>query len=248
MAFFDAEDRDRVSRRVLEMASSDVRVVAGAVVGSLALNEGDQWSDLDLTFAVTDGVPISEVLEDWTRTLMNEFQAVQLFDLPSGPSLYRVLLLPNCLQFDLSFTPAAQFGAIGPKFKLLFGSAVERSHAHPPDARDLFGYAVHHALHARICIERERYWQAGTGSVVCATMRLASRVDDDSCPPTTVGGLTTFHPMCSMRLRTHLSALVDRDELLRALRCAVNGLLREAVDVQALANSVEPQLRSISRV
>lgn len=248
MAFFDAEDRDRVSRRVLEMASSDVRVVAGAVVGSLALNEGDQWSDLDLTFAVTDGVPISEVLEDWTRTLMNEFQAVQLFDLPSGPSLYRVLLLPNCLQFDLSFTPAAQFGAIGPKFKLLFGSAVERSHAHPPDARDLFGYAVHHALHARICIERERYWQAEYWISGVRDYALSLACRRRQLPAYYGRGFDDLPPNVLDALKDAFVGTVDRDELLRALRCAVNGLLREAVDVQALANSVEPQLRSISRV
>jgi hypothetical protein len=43
---------------------------------------------------------------------------------------------------------------------LLFGEAVEKPHAPPPDPRELFDYAVHHALRARFCIERARYWQA----------------------------------------------------------------------------------------
>jgi hypothetical protein len=63
-----------------------------------------------------------------------------------------VLLLPGCLQFDLSFTPASAFGAGGPKFRLLFGKAVEKPHAQPPDPHELFGYAVHPALRARFCI------------------------------------------------------------------------------------------------
>ena len=67
------------------MASSDPRVVAGAVIGSLAHDEGDRWSDLDLMFAVRDQVPVSDVLGDWSETLADEFGAVQLFDLPSGP-------------------------------------------------------------------------------------------------------------------------------------------------------------------
>ncbi len=71
-----------------------------------------------------------------------------------------MFLLPGCLQFDLSFTPASVFGAGGPKFRLLFGDAVEKPYAGPPDAHELFGYAVHHALRARVCIERGRYWQA----------------------------------------------------------------------------------------
>ena len=63
---FTIQDRERVHTWVLELAAADKRVVAGAVVGSLALTEGDRWSDLDLTFGVQDGVPIGEVLEDWT--------------------------------------------------------------------------------------------------------------------------------------------------------------------------------------
>jgi len=116
---FSTSERDRLRDRVLELAMSDPRVVAGAIVGSLAHDDGDRWSDLDLTFAVTKGARIPDVLEDWTRDLVNEFDAVHLFDLPAGASIYRVLLLPGCLQFDLSFTPAPEFGAIGPKFRIL---------------------------------------------------------------------------------------------------------------------------------
>ena len=68
---------------------------------------------------------IFEALVGWTRGLTAEFDAVQLIDIPSGASIYRVFLLPGCLQFDLSFTPASQFGASGPKLRLLFESSVE---------------------------------------------------------------------------------------------------------------------------
>ena len=63
---FSISDRDRIRGHVLGLAASDVRVVAGAVVGSLAHEEGDRWSDLDLTFAVADTVPLLEVLGYWT--------------------------------------------------------------------------------------------------------------------------------------------------------------------------------------
>ena len=53
---FTLHDPDRLHDRVLEWARSDPRVVAGAVVGSLAKQPGDRWSDLDLTFAVEEGV------------------------------------------------------------------------------------------------------------------------------------------------------------------------------------------------
>ena len=49
---FDIQQRDALRKRVLRLATKDDRVVAGAAVGSLALDEGDRFSDLDLTFGI----------------------------------------------------------------------------------------------------------------------------------------------------------------------------------------------------
>ena len=54
---FSTQDRDRIRERVLQLAASDARVVAGAVVGSLAHGGGDRWSDLDLTFRKMFAIP-----------------------------------------------------------------------------------------------------------------------------------------------------------------------------------------------
>ena len=122
---FSVEERDALRERVLRLAEEDERVVAGAAVGSLALGGGDRWSDLDLTFAVVDDVPVATVLDDWTRALADDGEAIHLVDVEAGPTTYRVLLLPNTLQFDLSMTPASLFRPAGPRFKLLFGEAGE---------------------------------------------------------------------------------------------------------------------------
>ena len=127
---------------MLELASSDPRVVAGAAVGSLAHDQGDEWSDLDLTFAAADDVPLTDVLEEWSRTVVREFEAVHLFDLPSGPTIYRVFLFPDLLEDDLSFTPRSEFTAGGPTFRLLFGEALESPDETPTPAAELFGYGV----------------------------------------------------------------------------------------------------------
>jgi predicted nucleotidyltransferase len=230
--FFSARDRDRVKERMLQLARSDDRVVAAAIIGSLALEEGDRWSDLDLTFAVAGDQPVLEVLDNWTRVLIAEFDAVQLFDLPSGVSIYRVFLLPGCLQFDLSFTPAAHFGAIGPKFKLLFGSAVEKPHIQPTPAQELFGYAVHHAVRARICIERGRYWQAEywiSGARDYALSLACHRRD-----------LSPFHGRGFDDLPADVRDMFSDafvhwhrpDALIKALRAVVTGLLSEAGDLE----------------
>src|SRR5712691_878069 len=93
---------------MLQLAQEDERVVAGAAVGSLAVGSGDRFSDLDLTFGVADGVPVAHVLDDWTRTLTEELDAIQLADLQAEPTIYRVFLLPDALQFDLSMTSATE--------------------------------------------------------------------------------------------------------------------------------------------
>lgn len=159
---FTVEQRSALRDRVLELAKGDERVVAGAAVGSLALDSGDRFSDLDLTFGIADRVPVTDVLDDWTRTLQDRLHALHLVDLERGPTTYRVFLLPDALQFDLSMTPAAQFRPAGPRFRLLFGeiAAGDSAPSASPNAKDLFGWGVIYALHARACIERGRIWQA----------------------------------------------------------------------------------------
>ena len=118
---FTVEQRDALREHLLRLAEHDDRVVAGAVVGSLAVDGGDRFSDLDLTFSIADDVAVGVVLDDWTRTLVDELDAVQLTDLERGQTTYRVFLLPDALQLDLSMTPAGQFRPAGPRFRLVFG-------------------------------------------------------------------------------------------------------------------------------
>lgn len=166
---FTVEQRDALRERMLRLGEEDERVVAGAVVGSLAVDGGDRFSDLDLTFGVADHARVVDVLDDWARTSVGELGAVKLAELERGPTTYRVFLLPDALQLDLSMTPAARFRPAGPRFRLVFGqTSAGGSEAvtgdlfipTPAAAGDIFGWGVIYALHARACIERGRGWQA----------------------------------------------------------------------------------------
>ena len=169
---FTVEQRDAVRDRLVGLAEEDERVLAGAAVGSLALDEGDRFSDLDLTFAIADSVPVTDVFNDWKRTLVDDLGAVHLADLERGPTIYGVFLLPAGLQCDVSMTPVAQFRPAGPRFRLLFGetaagepqaatrAAGDLFISTPLVAEEIFGWGVIYALHARACIERGRVWQA----------------------------------------------------------------------------------------
>ena len=229
--------------RLLELAASDARVVAAALVGSLAHGGGDRWSDLDLTFGVADDAQVDGVLEDWTGTVVDEFDGVRLFDLEARGTIYRVFLLPGCLQLDVSFTPAAQFRQGSPNFKLVFGTH-KVDYPPPPPPEDLFGWAVAYARTARASIDRGRLWQAEYSisavrdnalSLACLERGLASRFGKgyDELPP------DVLEPFAVAIVQS-----LEPTELRRALREAVDGLLRHA---PATAAQVESDLRELAR-
>ena len=243
---FSVEERDSVRDHVLELAASDDRVIAGAVVGGLADGGGDRWSDLDLTFGVAESVPVAEVLADWTVDLVRSFDAMHLFDLPSDAAIYRVFLLPGCLQVDLSFAPALDFGARGPKFRLLFGKAVERPHIPQPSPHDLFGLAVHHAVRARFCIERGRSWQAEHWIVGVRENALSLACRRRGLDARHGRGFDDLPAEVLDALEGALVRSMKRSDLLRALDAAVAALLRETTEVADVAARVEPQLRELT--
>jgi hypothetical protein len=243
---FSIDDRNRLRDHVLRQAGADSRVVAGAVVGSLANSEGDRWSDLDLTFGVADGVPLREVLDDFTVDLVNRFDAIHLFDLPSGAAIYRVFLSPGCLQVDLSVAPVSEFGALGPNFRLLFGHAVEKPQAQPPDPRQMLGHAVHHALRARCCTERGRYWEAEYWVSAVRDYALGLACRRRGLPAHYGRGFDALPDSVRQAAAGALIGALDRAELLRALGNAIELLLGEVEEVPELASKVQPHLRQLA--
>lgn len=157
---FTTEQREHVRKRVLELAQSDPRIMAGALTGSTAFGEGDAWSDVDIAFGITNEIPPEEVLRDWQQLFDQEFGVLDHFDLHAGSSVYRVFLLASGLELDVGVTPEKDFGARGPFFHALFGTPRQLEPAPPPDASHLIGLCWHHVYHARACIERNKPWQA----------------------------------------------------------------------------------------
>ena len=239
---FTIEERDRVRNGLLEMARNDPRLVAGAIVGSMARGGGDRWSDLDLTFGLADGTAVIDVLIGWTRDLEQKFNAVHLFDLPFLSTIYRVFLFPGNLQVDLSFTPIADFGALGPDFQLIFGQTVERLHIPPPSDQYLFGLAVHHAVRARFCIARGRLWQAEYWISEVRDQALSLACLRYGLEPRNGRGYDGLPVEITRRFTDALVRSIDCEELLRALGCSIEALLGESTEVREFASKVEAQL------
>lgn len=78
----------------------------------------------------------------------------------SGPTIFRVFLLPGGLQLDVAVTPEAEFRARGPTFRLLFGSSAEPVPPSQPEVEELVGLGWLYAVHARSAIARGKPWQA----------------------------------------------------------------------------------------
>jgi hypothetical protein len=242
---FTVEQRDALREHLLQLAEEDERAVAGAAVGSLAVDGGDRFSDLDLTFGIADHVSAAEVLDDWTRTLIGERDAVHLADLARGPTTYRVFLLPGALQFDLSMPPAALFRPAGTRFRLLFGeTAAGDSEVPTPQvagdlfiptpsvAHDLFGWGVIYALHARACIERGRVWQAEHYAGAVRDHALSLACLRQGLPAVQARGFDDLSAETLARFEdAHVSA-VEPGALRAALAASVLALMREGVEAR----------------
>jgi hypothetical protein len=92
---FTVDQRDSLRDHVLRMSQEDDRVVTATAVGSLAVDAGDRFSDLDLTFGIAEPTAVAAVLADWTNALVDKMGAVRLVELERGPTIYRVLLFPT---------------------------------------------------------------------------------------------------------------------------------------------------------
>jgi len=239
---FSLSYRDNISTKVLAWAQADSRISAAAIVGSLAQGPGDRWSDLDLTFAVLSGASLTDVLRDWTTKLASEEEAAMLFDVAWGESIYRVFLLPGFLQLDLSFTPEHAFAQQGQHFKLLFGTASQAPPATKPQAQSLLGYAVHHLLRARICIERGRthqaeYWlHSGRDyalSLACVLAELPSAYGR---------GFDQLPYKVSSMISESLALSLDQSALMAALKGTIHLLLQVCSESDLLSEPVHTQL------
>ena len=224
---FTAEQREHVRQRILEVAQSDPRVIAGALTGSMAFGGGDRWSDIDVAFGIADGITLEAVLDDWTHLFEQEWAVLHYFELPFGSSIYRVFLLPSGLQVDVAATPAAAFGARGPNFRALFGPTQQLPATPQPSTSFLIGLSSLYVLHAHKSIERHKLWQAEywIGAIREQVLELAclrlgenarERRSVDRLPDSVTGPLT----------ETLVRAL-DEPELRRALAVGTRCLLGE---------------------
>jgi hypothetical protein len=224
---FTVAERETTRARLLDLARADERVVSAAITGSRAAGTEDAWSDIDLSFGIAGGVALDGVMTDWAELIELEFDAVHHWDLPFGPTIFRVFLLPSGLQVDVAFTPAAEFGAYGPNFRSVFGDYIDREPTAPPAADQSVGFAWIFILHARRCIERDKLWQAENMISAARDHVLAMACIRLGLPHAYGRGFDRLPAELKAPLEHALVGSLEPDELRRALRHVVPAFLAE---------------------
>ena len=244
---FTPEDRTRLRDALIAAARADPRITAAALTGSASAGAEDRWSDIDLALSVAGGADPGRVVADWTERMYREGGAVHHLDVYLGDTLFRVFLLANTLQVDLAFWPAAEFGATGPTFRLLFGTANERPARPPPTAAGLIGMGWLYALHARSSIARGRAWQA---EYVVSGMRdqvLALACLRHGVPAVEGRGIDRLPPEATAAVAAGLVRSLDAAELRRAFGVVTEALIAEVERADAgLADRLAAPLRELT--
>jgi hypothetical protein len=237
---FTSEDRAHVRARILDIARSDERTTGGADIGSIAKNSHDRYSDIDITFGLKDSIPLHQPLDDWTAMLDRDFPIVHFFDVPSGLSIYRVILFSNGMEMDLSVSSEKEFGARGPNFSLVFGTAVDRTKFPEPTSNDIIGWGWHHTLHANSAIERGRSWHALFWLNGLREYIMELRCIRFGVPHAQSRGIDQLPSHELAGLKDTLICAMDTKELRRALRALTREFVRELMyHDSALAEKIE---------
>ena len=160
-AMYSEHERTQVRERLISHALADPGFSGVALCGSAAVDREDIWSDIDLVFGVAPTADFGATVAAWTADLYQLFGALHHVEIVTGNSGYRAFLLPGTLEVDLNFVAADEFGARGPKFRLLSGTAGEQPPPAPTPSPDHHaGMGWLYAEQARSCIRRGRLWQA----------------------------------------------------------------------------------------
>jgi hypothetical protein len=244
---FSREEREQIRAALVRAAQADSNLTGAAHLGSAAADRLDEWSDIDLALCVSHDAAVDGVIAAWTARMYGDHEAIAHCDVRRDETLYRVFLLRNTLQVDLSFWPADRFSATGPKFRLIFGNANEPRPSASDDAAELIGLAWLYGLHVRSSIARRRLLQA---EYMLSNMR--NRVIELACLreglSTSQGrGFDDLSQDQKTKFAECYSSSLDPGELQRALQRTMRALINEIrLRDSNLAEKIEATLVEIA--
>jgi hypothetical protein len=244
---FTSSRRAELRALLLDRARADERIVAAAIVGSAAAGREDGWSDIDLAFRLRRGEDAAAVAQEWTAFLTAECGVADHLDIWAHGGLYRVFLLPDTLQVDLSFWPFDDYAATSPAFRLEFGEAGASRPVPAPSAGDAARTAWLFALHARSSIARGRALQALYMLNTARDHLVQAQSVRHALAPHHARGADDLPGPVRAALASSVPASLERAELARCLRVVCDLIGAEAGHVdEALAARLRPVLAEIA--
>ena len=245
---FSPAFREHVREWLIELACADAAVTAAALVGSAASGREDAWSDIDLALRLAEDADPATVAHEWSTSISRTFNVADQLDIYSDATLFRVFLLAETLQVDISFWPDSRFAASGGAFQLIFGEANPPVGPTPFDVRTAVRMGWLYALHVRSSLARNRRWQA-----IHMLQGMRDRVLELACmrhdlPPYQGRGLDDLPSTLLHALQATLVELPADGQLHAAFGHVAEALLLEArhVDVR-LATALQDPLRELVR-
>jgi len=247
---FTQADREGVRGWLVDRAQADPRVIAAAIMGSGADGREDPWSDIDLALRLGPAVDLRTVADDWTKQIGAHLGTVAHVDVWARGALYRVFVLPDTLQVDVSFWPDEDFAAHGPRFRLVFGDANEPATPSTTTTADddTVGMAWLHAIHVRSSLARGRVLQAlyFLNAVREYVVQLACR--RHGLPAHEGRGVDDLPPDLTKHLAETIPGSLELDRLRDAFSRLSALLVREVRYVDpAVADRLDPLLAELVR-
>ncbi|MDZ4746410.1 MAG: hypothetical protein SGJ05_10465 [bacterium] len=133
------------------------------------------------------------------------------------------------LTFGVQVGVLSDYGARGPSFRLLFGSAAIAAPSPVPPTNDMIGWCWHHILHANAAIERARNWQAEFWISGARDYIVELRCTRNGVPNAHGRGVHLLPERDSADLDETLVRTTDSEELRRALNYVTSSYLSELV-------------------
>lgn len=243
---FTTKLRDHIRDELIALAQADTDIVGAALVGSSATGLQDAFSDIDLALQLAPDVDEAAAVDRWTRHITERYGVAHHLDVYAGNTRYRVYLLPESLQIDISFWAHNAFVAIGDRFTLLFGAHPEERRVTTQNPDHLIGYAWLYALHVRSSIARNQPWHALSLLDDMRDYVLMLACIRHGLNPRELRGVDDLPSEVLSRFTIARAISLQPDELRRSLRCHGELLLTEVSEIDAnLADQLSEPVREI---
>lgn len=242
---FSIDERGSLRRRIIDRAMDDPQVSACALLGSGARGDEDAWSDIDLALQLEEGPDLEVAADRWTTWLGTIAAVADTLTIRASGALYRVFLLSNSMQVDLSFWPHETLRSTGGAIRPIFGT-IRVSDVRPADAQAYVRMGWLYALHARSAIARGHSWQADMMLAELRNQIIALACHRTGLDPAEGRDAHRLSAELSARLLAARASNLDAYEQARSLQDTLALYRQEAAHHRAISSSFSDALEALT--